>query len=94
MAGFLKSSAYFIPRTKLRLPHTIEWYEKKLLPQLPTWRREIKSRHGDKSQCAKKFLNELIPFFIKVVIQDGIYFVRDFPNHPFSKLLVVSTVVY
>jgi len=92
MAGFLKSQAYFLPRGLLKLPHPISWYEKKLLPFLPEWRRQARSRGGDKSVCADKFLNEIIPFFIEVVIQDGIYFVRDFPEHEFSKHLCVSTV--
>lgn len=67
------------------------YYEQQLLPQLPGWRRDIAKRYGDKSTCAKKFLTELIPFFIEVVVQDGIYFVRDFPEHAFSRFLVVRT---
>jgi hypothetical protein len=91
MAGFLKEQGYFVPRALLKLPHPVEWYAKKLLPNLPMWRRQLKSRHGDKSVCGKKFLNELIPFFVEVAVQDGIYFVRDFPDHDFSKLLCVSS---
>jgi hypothetical protein len=39
--------------------------------------------------CAK-FLNVLISYFLEVAVQDGIYFCRDFPNHPFTQLLKVS----
>ena len=89
MAGFLKAMGYFLPRAKIKLQYPMKFYEEQLLPDLPTWRRQIKLRYGDKSRCANKFLNELIPFFIEVVIQDGIYFVRDFPQHEFSRLLCV-----
>ena len=92
MAGFSKKQAYFVPRALLPLPHAIGWYEERLRPELATWREE--AAHPtleDKSICADKFLNELIPYFLEVVVQDGIYFVKDFPNHPFSQLLKVRS---
>ena len=92
MAGFMKSTAYFVPRTHVKLRHSIKFYEELLRPDLAKWRSQVKQRDGDKSLCAKKFLNELIPYFIEVVMQDSIYFIRDFPNHEFSRLLVVSVV--
>jgi hypothetical protein len=30
----------------------------------------------------RKFLNQVLPFLVEVLVQDGIYLVRDFPNHP------------
>jgi hypothetical protein len=85
MAGFSKKQAYFVPRALLQLPHPIGWYKERLLPELTTWRQQAAHpTQGDKSQCAQKFLNQLIPYFLEVAVQDGIYFVRDFPNHPFT----------
>jgi hypothetical protein len=96
MAGFSKRQAYFVPRALLQLPHPIGWYEDKLLPELATWREQAAHpTQGDKSVCSQKFLQELIPYFLEVAVQDGIYFVRDFPNHPFSQLLKVrSNLLY
>jgi hypothetical protein len=37
--------------------------------------------------CRHKFLHDLIPDFLEVAAQDGIYCVNDFPNHPFLQLL-------
>ena len=94
MAGFSKSQAYFVPRALLTLPHPIGWYETRIVPELATWRDQ--AAHpiiGDSSMCATKFLHDLIPYFIEVVVQDGIYFVKDFPNHPFSQVLKVRTKV-
>jgi hypothetical protein len=93
MAGFAKSQAYFIPRALLELPHPIAWYEERILPELANWREQ--ARHpiqGDRSVCANKFLNHVIPYFIEVILQDGIYFVKDFPNHPFSSFLKVRSI--
>ena len=92
MAGFSKNQAYFVPRALLQLPHPIGWYKERLLPELATWRQQAAHpTQGDKSLCAQKFLHELIPYFLEVAVQDGIYFVRDFPNHPFTQLLKVRS---
>jgi hypothetical protein len=93
MAGFSKNQAYFVPRALLQLPHPIGWYEERLLPELTTWRQQAAyPTQGDKSLFAKKFLHELTPYFLDVAVQDGIHFVRDFPNHPFTHLLKGCTL--
>ena len=92
MAGFRKSQPWFLARSKLQLAYAISEYEKRLLPFLKQWRRQAKSRFGDKSSCCDNFLNEIIPYYIEVLVQDGIYFTRDFPQHPMSHYLNVSTV--
>jgi hypothetical protein len=38
------------------------------------------SNGGDKSSCCVKFLDEIVPFFDWVLLQDSIYFVQDFRN--------------
>lgn len=90
MSGFRKDEPYFVPRTKVPLPHTIDWYCVRLLPKLNVWRQQAQSREGDKSSCAYKFLYRLLPYFVQVLVQDGIYFIRDFPSHPMSNYLKVS----
>jgi hypothetical protein len=91
MAGFSKEEPYFVPRTMLTLLHPIEVYERLLLPDLADWRVEAASVGGDKSSCCDKFLNHVVPFLVEVLIQDSIYFVRDFPEHEISQWLCVST---
>ena len=91
MSGHRKGEdSYFVPCTLLPLQHSTVWYCRKLLPNLQLWRQQAKSRLGDKSVCCDKFLNHVLPYFIEVLIQDGIYFVKDFLNHPVSQLLKVS----
>jgi hypothetical protein len=81
--------SYFVPRALVPLQYSIAWYCTKLLPNLGLWRQQSRSRGGDKSICCDKFLNHVLPYFTEVLIQDGIYFVKDFPNHPISQLLKV-----
>ena len=91
MSGHRKGEkSYFVPRTQVVLQHTVEWYCARLLPNLVQWRQQASSRQGDKTTCCTKFLNNILPWFVEVLVQDGIYLVRDFPNHPMSQLLKVS----
>ena len=91
MSGHRKGEkSYFVPRTKLPLAHPIEWYCARILPDLKKWREEASSNIGDKSSCCYKFLYHILPYFVEVLVQDGIHLVRDFPSHPMSHMLKVS----
>jgi hypothetical protein len=87
MAGFSKEEIYFLSRMFLELPNAREALCHALLPQLETWRNQSKCPGGDHSECANNFLYEVIPYLIEVLIQDGIYFIVDFPNHLVSQIL-------
>jgi hypothetical protein len=91
MAGHRKwERTYFVPRTLIPLENEVEWYCDKLLPDLKKWRSQARGKYGDKSSCCQKFLYEIIPYFVEVLVQDGVYLVKDFPKHPMSHLLKVS----
>ena len=90
MAGFKTDEPYFVPRCLLDLPHSTEYYVKKLVPNITRWRSQSAGRGGDKSSAANKFLNHIIPYFVETLVQDGIYMIKDFPEHPISCLLKVS----
>lgn len=94
MAGFAKNEPYWLGRATLELQHSIGWYEARLLPGLATWRQQAASATGDKSLLCDKILNHIIPYFITVMVQDGIYVVPEFPDHPTSILLIVSNMCY
>jgi hypothetical protein len=94
MAGFPGKEPYWVGRAFLELEHGINWYERRILPQLETWRQQAASANGDKSLLCNKVLNHIIPYLITVMVQDGIYFINDFKEHPTSQLLIVSTKVY
>jgi hypothetical protein len=87
MAGFAKEELYFIARMSLDMPNDINELSEALLPELKKWREQAKKRGGDHSDCADNFLNEVIPYLVEVLIQDGIYFIVDFPQHPVSQIL-------
>ena len=83
MAGFKRTEAYFVPRTQVELP--VEWdAESIIFPHLETWRLQAASPTGDQSDAASNFLNKMLPFLARVIIQDGIFWLRDFPNHEIS----------
>ena len=91
MAGFSKEDVYFVPRATLHYENK-SWSSltKLLLPDIDLWRRQADSANGDKSACAITFLYELLPWFVEVLVQDGIYFIHDFPSHPLTRFLKVS----
>ena len=90
MAGFSKKEPYFVPRALLKLPFPVETCIAYLLPNYGVWCVQQFSPMGDKSETCQKFLNRIIPFLVEVLVQDGIYLIRDFPKHPMSLYLKVS----
>jgi hypothetical protein len=42
----------------------------------------------DKGLAAKNFVNVMLPFFAEVILQDGMYLVSMYPNHPYAQLLL------
>jgi hypothetical protein len=91
MSGHRKKElCYFAPRCLLEVLNSVGWCSQRLLPLLQVWRTQRNSRIGDKSTCCDKFLNHILPYFVEVLVQDGIYFIVDFPHHPVSQMLKVS----
>ena len=88
MGGFEKKEAYYVPRIVLNVPWSDEYLCKALFPNWPTWCEEVSSEFGD--EYAKIFVLELLPFFARVAVQDGIYWLDDFPSHPCSNLIKQS----
>ena len=87
MAGFPKEGRYHCIRGNILLPLSIQQYERKLLPRLSQYRAQSQGIRGDRSSCCDKFLNHIVPWLIQVLIQDGVFFICDFPDHPVSNLL-------
>jgi hypothetical protein len=92
MASFEKDEPYFHGSSNLQPPVAWATLMDYLLPHFREWVRQANSPIGDKSLCRKKFLNQVLPFLVEVLVQDGIYLVRDFPNHPMSEYLKVRKV--
>ena len=92
MAGFGKNETWYVPRATIKLPMPIEELQLILFPHIQRYRHEVESREGDKE--GRNFVFELLPFFAEVVVQDGIYWVKDFPRHPMSQLLIQNIPNY
>jgi hypothetical protein len=91
MADFGKDEPYVVDYARVKLPRDVSYYVNLLLPKYPVWLEEQKSRTGDKSTLANKFLYQILPYMVEVLLQGGIYFMKDFPNHPMSQHITVSS---
>lgn len=87
-SGFNRDEVYFVPRTEIELPHDTNYYAKRILPALSTWQQQQASKDGDTSSAGRQFVTEMIPWFIRIIVQDGVFLIKDFPNHAISKLLL------
>jgi hypothetical protein len=87
MAGFARKDAYFVPRTKISPP--TEWGDVTALifPDIDIWRWQVDAPNGDKSSAARNFLYETLPFLAHVAVQDGIFWLQQYPDHAISILL-------
>jgi hypothetical protein len=84
MAGFGLEDAYYVPRTLLVPPWSADEMTEKCFPQVKRWRAEYQSPQGNHTKAAEDFLYKTLPFLALCVIQDGIYWLKDFPRHDVS----------
>ena len=87
LAGFNPNDVhdnYFVPRTRIGLPGdlTPDELARILFPSIDAWRAEVASDEGDKSKGAEELLSNVLPFLAKVLAQDGIFWIKRFPNNP------------
>ena len=100
MTGTLGHERFWIPREHLQVEHFARTTGKQHVVQLlfPNWHRwasEIQSLLGDKSDAAYNFVYRTMPFLAETMIQDGIFWIRDYPNHTVSlRLLSVMPAYY
>jgi hypothetical protein len=94
MAGFKKEQDYFVPRTMLDLPAglTDEALVSLFWPRIHHWRESqadtLLGDNPDPKCAAHNFLWEVLPFLARVIFQDGIFWIQEFPNHEASRLLL------
>ena len=88
MSGHLRSDEYFVPRTLLEIPEQWGDIMELIFPLARVWRFQHHSPMGDKSEAAYNFLYEVLPFLALVVIQDGAFWIHDYPDHPYTRKLL------
>jgi hypothetical protein len=94
MADFLPKQAYYVPRTLLVLPWSDDEIVRKTFPRYDEWIEQYNSPQGDHSEAARDFLLGTLPFLALVALQDGIYWIRDFPNNSASVIIQNSFPEY
>jgi hypothetical protein len=90
MAGFSKHEQWYVGRCYADMP-TVD-YIKFLFPNIDKWKKEMNGKFGDKH--AYNMLYGLLPYLAGVAVQDGIYWLRDFPNHEVSVYLKAQIPEY
>ena len=86
-AGFdvYRRQEYFIPRSYAQVPTA--WISK-IFPYINLWRSQVHDRRGfDKGDSAKAFVNSVLPHLAQIVIQDGMYLMEVYPQHPYTAIL-------
>lgn len=89
MSGFKFDEDYFVPRTQLAMFNGLSKEDITLLvfPMINEWREQVGTMDGDHGLAAQNFLYHVLPYLAAVVVQDGIYWIRDFPEHEATRLL-------
>jgi Centromere DNA-binding protein complex CBF3 subunit, domain 2 len=92
MAGFRKAEPRFVKEEHILFPHDnfVKDAMLVLLPRYQQYLTQRASKGGDKGRACRTLLTKVIPYLVEVVLQDGIYFIMDFPDHQMSNLLRVS----
>lgn len=86
MAGFRKEESYFVPRIEVELPCELQYLIRYCFPAYDNWLSDWNEGQGsgDRHASTRNFLTELIPFISRVIVQDLPWWLKYFPNHPYS----------
>lgn len=98
LAGFNSkdpTDTYFVPRAEIELPNNLDnptrfdSLQNFLFPHLQTWKEQLQSDGADKNYhlAGQHFLYEVIPWVTKILIQDGVIWIKKFPNNSALQLL-------
>ena len=86
---------YFVPRTKItfedlipgRPDITLDDLAHLIFPRLGVWREQVKSLPSKWEASSRNFFYGTLPFLTKCIVQDGIHWVTELPDHEVSRLL-------
>ena len=89
MSGHRKEEPYFVPRTEVVLPYSIDECIDLCFPKYRQWCTQWNNgeRGGDSHKSARNFLVEVVPLLTRVIVQDAPYWLKHFLNHFYSQFL-------
>ena len=91
LAEFLPNNPndpYFVPHSMIRIPLPIQPLTEWLFPNFHQWENQWRSENGDKKESANLFLHKVLPFLTKCIVQDGVFWIKNFPNNSAVQLLL------
>jgi hypothetical protein len=86
-AGFdvYRHQEYFVPRSYAQVPTASI---SKIFPYINLSRLQVHDMRGfDKGDSAKAFVNNVLPHLAQIVIQDGMYLMELYLQHPYTTIL-------
>jgi hypothetical protein len=89
MSGHRKDEPYFVPRTEVALPYSIDECISLCFPKYQQWCTQWNNGEGggDTHKSARNFLLEVVPLLARVIVQDAPYWLKHFPEHCYSRFL-------
>ena len=89
MAGFEKSDSYFVPRTEVELPYSLDDCILMVFPKYPEWQAEWNwgKGDGDPHKSAENFVTQVLPYIVRVLVQDAPYWLKYYPNSTYSRYM-------
>jgi hypothetical protein len=75
----LPSPTYLEDNINLLIP----WYSQYVA------QTKLEDGSGDTTRCCNTFLRNVLPYVVETVLQNGIFFIKDFPTHELTNLLLL-----
>ena len=76
------------------IPSYFQYSLRKLIPKYDIFVQQSQSRNGDHSSCANNFLTKIVPYLVQTILQNGVYFISDYPHHYFTRISKVKNTCY
>ena len=91
MSGHDKDAPVYLPRGMLSLPFEVDDdVVTCFFPNYPKYCMEQRSIDGCKEHCTGGFLNEVLPYCCKVLLRDGYYWIKQYPEHHIARVIVAA----
>jgi hypothetical protein len=98
MSGFSLTDVRYVKEEHVTFPSLngfsskyVEQFTEYLIPEYKEYVAQANSAPAlaDTSLCCKTFLGSVLPFLVETVLQNGIFFIRDYPTNEFALILKV-----
>ena len=92
LAGFYRQENYFVPRETFDVTELGEMNDlvTMFIPGYEQYEMELNSLEGDSCSASKNILYDVFPYLVKVLLQDGIWFINELEDCFVSRFLALT----